>query len=626
MKYSAILAALVASVAAKDGRTFAVLRFYGDGPLTECRADPIVQPGVTSSHVHTVMGGSGFSISATAEDMVNSQCSNALIEGDNSAYWFPKLYFHDKDAGTFEPVEMFYMNVYYFFEGTNDEIKAFPVGLQMVTGNALTRVSPGTGDINLDPSAGDIQAVQWTCPRSSTDIPLYPVGSDGSKAGIQDSNNKGAGTGLPFQECDGYASPLRMDLHFPSCYNPAAGLSNYKENMQFPSSAGNGKQDCPEGWIHTPHIFFEVYWNTPKFIDRWTPNDGYQPFVLSEGDVTGFSEHGDFFAGWDEDVLQHIIDTCDAGDSGMDQCPGVTVRDKSQDCHVTCQTDEAVTGVLSALPGNNPLAGWGIGDVSGGSSSGSSSSAAAAAPASSATSAKAETSTTAAKVETSSADAVKIAISSSVAESPSASEEEPAPTTTTVAAAEPTTTTAPSVTIIAEEPSSLSDAGGASVSTVWDTVTVWMTQTVTEDGVAPATATPTAASITGNSSLPNVAGWKYAGCYKDTRTRVIQGDRLPNLGAMSNDKCVTYCQGKGFSLAGTEYGGQCFCGDELVSVQLQDESLCSATCEGDASAVCGGDWSLSVYSTDGTVKSSAAKRHLHNHALHHRRLSQHRRR
>ncbi len=57
--------------------------------------------------------------------------------------------------------------------------------------------------------------------------------------------------GFPFQECDGYASPLRMDLHFPSCFNPAAGLTNYKQNMQFPTDAGNGKQDCPSGWIHT---------------------------------------------------------------------------------------------------------------------------------------------------------------------------------------------------------------------------------------------------------------------------------------------------------------------------------------------------------------------------------------
>jgi hypothetical protein len=113
MLRNAILAALVATAAAKDGRTFAVLRFKGKGPLTEGRADPIVNPGGPSTHVHTVQGGSGFSNSATGQSMMASTCSNANIKGDNSAYWMPKLYFHDKAAGTFEPVPLFYMNVYY---------------------------------------------------------------------------------------------------------------------------------------------------------------------------------------------------------------------------------------------------------------------------------------------------------------------------------------------------------------------------------------------------------------------------------------------------------------------------------------------------------------------------------
>lgn len=96
--------------------------------------------------------------------------------------------------------------------------------------------------------------------------------------------------------CDGYASPLRADIHFPSCYNPTVGLDDYENNMQFPSSAGTtgGKQNCPEGWIHTPHIFYEVYWNTPLFAGLWEQGQGSQPFILSNGDRTGYSLHADF--------------------------------------------------------------------------------------------------------------------------------------------------------------------------------------------------------------------------------------------------------------------------------------------------------------------------------------------
>lgn len=113
MRYSAVLAALVAAAAAKDGRTFAVLRFQGDGPLTEGRSDPIVSPGQVSGHVHTVQGGGNFGNSATGATMMKSECSTAMIAGDNSAYWMPKLYFHDVKNNSFEPVPLFYMNVYY---------------------------------------------------------------------------------------------------------------------------------------------------------------------------------------------------------------------------------------------------------------------------------------------------------------------------------------------------------------------------------------------------------------------------------------------------------------------------------------------------------------------------------
>ncbi|CAK7219915.1 hypothetical protein SBRCBS47491_004012 [Sporothrix bragantina] len=387
--------AITPAVAAKDSRTFAVLRFHGDGPLTIGRTDPIVSPGKASSHVHVVQGSNAFGNSATGESLLaDSTCSTANVAGDKSAYWMPQVYFHDPKNGSFEPVPLFYMNVYYFFEATNDDIKAFPVGLQMVSGNATLKTAPATGNDVLDPSQGTIQPAQFTCPRSSYDPPSYPANSNGSMAGIQDTGNLGAGAGFPFAECDGYASPLRADLHFPSCYDPSQPLTAYKTNTAFPTDAGDGKADCPAGWIHTPHIFYEMYWNTPLFVDRWDPAAANsQPFVLSNGDAAGFSLHGDFMAAWDTDVLQTIIDTCDAGDSGMDQCPGIeTVL--TGNCHVPNPTPETIDGSLAALPGNNPLFGWqygageaaavssGSGNTSG-SGSGSGSSSVAPAPASS---------------------------------------------------------------------------------------------------------------------------------------------------------------------------------------------------------------------------------------------------
>jgi hypothetical protein len=168
----------------------------------------------------------------------------------------------------------------------------------MVVGNSSLRTPPSFSGINTNTAKGPIQPVQWTCPRSGSNPPTYPPNSDGMHgAGIVDPNGKDRGVGFPDVNCDGYASPLRADLHFPSCYNPAVGIHDYKKNMAFPSSAGTssaGKENCPAGYIHVPHLFYEVYWNTLLFADRWIPGQSKQPFILSNGDLTGYSLHGDF--------------------------------------------------------------------------------------------------------------------------------------------------------------------------------------------------------------------------------------------------------------------------------------------------------------------------------------------
>jgi hypothetical protein len=486
MKFSttAFLTALAASTtsAAKDERTFAVLRFNGK-ELTKGRMDPIVNPGGPSKHVHTIMGGSGFSWDATGDDLMNSECSNAKVKGDNSNYWFPSLYFHDQKNDTFEPVEVFYVNAYYFFEATNDDIKAFPVGLQMVSGDALKRTPPQTGGrTNLDPSEGEVNPVKFTCPRANFDPPSWPSGSDGLLAGIQDPNNKGEGVGFPECDCDGYASPLRADIHFPSCYNPEAGLTAHSDNMAFPSN-NNGKNDCPEGWIHVPHLFLEVYWNTPKFNDRWDQFSGSQPFVLSNGDATGYGSHADFMSGWDEELLQHIIDTCDAGTSGMDTCPGLFYGLNEGECTIPSQVDEQIDGVLDALPGSNPLQGWAFGlDGS-------------VPPSSTPSGTPSGTPSSSASASASSAGSSSRASSAAASSASTQSSEESAPTSLPASGDAPTNVvenpTVPTSTVAAQEPIDLTASSRRPTKTKTcspRTKTVYETVTVTDESLTPTAA------------------------------------------------------------------------------------------------------------------------------------------
>ncbi|KAL2271573.1 hypothetical protein VTJ83DRAFT_944 [Remersonia thermophila] len=620
MLLTTVFAGLVGvAAAAKDRRTFAVLRHYGRGPLTTCRADPIVSPGKPAAHVHTVMGASNFGLTVTGEQLLESSCTTSKLKGDMSSYWFPSLYFKDPETGLLEPVPMYYMNVYYFFDATNDDIKAFPLGLQMVSGNAMLRSAPSTsGDVQLDPSKGPVQPAQIVCPRQSYDPPSYPPSSNGTNAGIQSSRDRGAGIGFPFQPCDGLYSPMRVDVHMPSCYNPAAGLTDYRNNMAFPTDAGNGKLDCPKGWIHVPHMFFETYWNTQAFAERHRSLNGKgSPFVFSNGDVTGFSAHADFVSGWREDELQNIIDNCDAGHAGLHSCPGLKygVNDDSGSCNIACPVDEKIDGKLERLPGDNPLAGWsyGAGNAPALNPAPVPLPAVPSAPAN-------EPSPSPSSASSSSSSSSSSALDERASSTPAVVAPSPESSTSKVAAAPATTTTkapSPQETPAAAAPSP-KHSKPHRVTTVYDTVTHYATTTIYVEGSAPTSiASPGAAAAAtttpGKDKHADIGEFQYVGCFRDSHARVLSGETHANLKGkpVTNEACVAHCLSRGFTIAGTEWTSECFCGNVLSPAEKLDDKECSMKCQGDDKTTCGGDWALTVYAKGGKLGRRHAAAHAH---------------
>ncbi|KAK6215082.1 hypothetical protein QIS74_08101 [Colletotrichum tabaci] len=115
-------------------------------------------------------------------------------------------------------------------------------------------------------------------------------------------------------------------------------------------------------------------------------------------------------------------------------------------------------------------------------------------------------------------------------------------------------------------------------------------------GGSPANTAPKAAA--------EVFGWAHLGCFKDSPIRTLDCDPSNYFaGSMSNEKCIAHCASKGFRLAGTEYGKECWCGNAFQLAVRIPEEQCNEVCDGRSTDICGGDWAVTVYSASGQALS-----------------------
>ncbi|KAF2205073.1 WSC-domain-containing protein [Delitschia confertaspora ATCC 74209] len=305
--------------------------------LFDHRADPVVSPGVPSAHVHTISGGNGFNFSMTYEQARASRCSTCNIKQDLSNYWSPKLYFHAKNGsfisvpivGDNEGGNMGGMAIYYLTRSgpDNDKLIAFPPGFRMLAGDPNKRVA-------TDDFAG--RAVSHKC-----------VGGENPSAPDETKN-------LPTQKCD----QIRVQVTFPSCWDGENTDSvNHKSHVSYPKDGNFDGGRCPA--THPKHLvtlFYEVYYDTSTFRGEWDSSNK-QPFVFANGDATGYGYHGDFVNGWPTALLQTALSTCIDGTPTCSTTVFGSFRTQAetQACKLPSLIAEPVSGVLSSLPGCNPV-------------------------------------------------------------------------------------------------------------------------------------------------------------------------------------------------------------------------------------------------------------------------------
>ena len=141
-----LFAGFVAVTALLFCQVSAFWRLLCDGSTGLARLDPLMSFGQVGPHVHSIKGGSAFRSTATAADLIKSNCTSCGVQQDKSAYWSPALYFLNSDDNTFEVVpEKSPHKTYYFLNsgsthnGKQQTIEAFSFGFQMIAGNNYNR-------------------------------------------------------------------------------------------------------------------------------------------------------------------------------------------------------------------------------------------------------------------------------------------------------------------------------------------------------------------------------------------------------------------------------------------------------------------------------------------------------
>lgn len=235
-------------------------------------------------------GGNGFALEMNYTDARASTCSSCPIKQgmlhplvaiwnakfmttpDLSNYWTPTLYVNAKNGSGFSAVPVAGdgigttggMTVYYQQRPgpDNDPLEAFPEGLRMIAGNPFQRNYTGTFAA---------QAISFACLDYNGPATPYT-------------------NGFPDRNCpDG----LRVQVYFPSCWDGVnLDSPDHSSHMSYPADTAYNNGRCPSTHpVHLISIFYEVIYQTDNYANEWNGNQ--HPFVLAQGDNTGYGFHGD---------------------------------------------------------------------------------------------------------------------------------------------------------------------------------------------------------------------------------------------------------------------------------------------------------------------------------------------
>jgi len=248
--------------------------------------DPLVrpeQPGM--SHLHVFFGNpetDAFTTTASLQETPSTTCDGVSV--NKSGYWVPALLGADGERIPFLDPLFYYKTGYHV---PAEEIEPMPEGLTVIAGSMLS-------DQPQDVEVAKFRCLSWEAPE-----PQFSPGDPLDH--------------VPYIPDCAEGDVVEMRLVFPQCWDGANITSaDHRSHMAYPVPATApdvGTGGCPESH---PVALPEISYNFGVRVTEDTGPSSEWRFVSDpvDADRGGYSFHGDWMNGWDEDTMLQIVSTC----------------------------------------------------------------------------------------------------------------------------------------------------------------------------------------------------------------------------------------------------------------------------------------------------------------------------